>query len=71
MAKSNLLFKTRGLQFQKPNATHLTHCMDDVDDKERTPAEKKNSHDYADLVVSDHGYGDIVFEIMNSYTPRY
>ena len=52
-------------------ATHLTHCMDNIDDKERTPAEKKDSHYDANLVFSDHSYGDIVCEIMNSYTPRY
>ena len=45
--------------------------MDNIDDKERTPAEKKDSHYDANLVFSDHSYGDIVCEIMNSYTPRY
>ena len=42
--KRNLPLKTRDLQL------HLANCMDDVDDKEWTPAKKKDSHDDADLV---------------------
>ena len=44
--------------------------MDNVDNKERTPAEKKDSHDDADLVFSDHNHDDIVFKIIKTYSPK-
>ena len=44
--------------------------MDDVDDKERTPAKKKDSHDDADLVCSDQNHGDIVCKIIKTYAPK-